>query len=143
VLSTTTAPASTSFGAHSALTAAAGRGEHEVEALDRLSLSGRTRSLAVPLDLLAGRALGGERDDLGGGEVALGQQLEDGRADQPGRAQTRLCIRRRHREYDGLSRDRRAVPAPVGSSGDRVGAELESRVQGAHRLRHLVGGDHA
>src|SRR5262249_18477921 len=42
---------------------------------------------AVPLDLLAGRALGGERDHLGGGKPARRQQLEDRRADQAGRAE--------------------------------------------------------
>jgi hypothetical protein len=66
----------------------AGRGEDEIELLDRL-LAHRLHGhgLALPLDLPAGRALGGQRPQLGDGEVAVGQQLEDRRADEAGRPQ--------------------------------------------------------
>ena len=67
---------------------AAGRGEHDVDALDRLRAERPAlQRRPVPLDLAPGRALGGKGDDLGGGEVAFGEDLEDGRADRAGRAQ--------------------------------------------------------
>ena len=67
---------------------AAGGGEDEVEAGDRLFAErAALEQLAVPLDLPARRALRGEGDHLAGREAPLGEHLEDGRTDRPGRAQ--------------------------------------------------------
>ena len=66
---------------------AAGRGEDDVEALDRvLAQRSAGDGRAVPLQLAAGRAGRGEGNDLGEREFAIGEQLEDRRPDQSGRA---------------------------------------------------------
>ena len=67
---------------------AARRGEHQVEALDRLVESSTRTSTSSPREAnaLAGRAGRGERDQLRHREVALGKDLEDRRADGAGRA---------------------------------------------------------
>src|SRR6476620_1963076 len=67
---------------------AAGRGEDEVEALDRLVADRvHAQHLAAELDRLAGRALGGQRPQLGDREPATGEQLDDRSADETRRAQ--------------------------------------------------------
>ena len=88
VLSTTTAPASTNRGAHSALTEPPAEERTRSRPWIDSSLSARHSSVAPFHSIsLADRALGGEGDELGGRETALGEQLEDRRPDQPGRAQ--------------------------------------------------------
>ena len=76
--------ASAKRGAHSPRGRAAGGEEREVEALDRLV--GERLHDAVALELAAGRALGGERDDLARREGALAQQPQHHGADRAGGA---------------------------------------------------------
>jgi hypothetical protein len=64
----------------------AGGGDHDVEALDRLLGQLPALDLAAgERQSLARRARGGERDQLGDRELALGEHLEDRRADRAGR----------------------------------------------------------
>ena len=87
-LSTTTAPASTSFGVHSALIAPPAEERTRSRPWIVSSLSGRTSSSSSPHSI----GLPAERSDAKGttsdaGKRAVREQLEDRRADQPGRAQ--------------------------------------------------------
>ena len=77
------------------------------------------------VDLLPGRALGGERHDLVGREAALAHDVEDRGADGAGGARPRRRASGHHRPVV-----RRRVLA-----ADGVLAELERGVQLAHRAR--------
>ena len=81
----------------------AGRGEDQVEALDRVLAQPAADELgAVPLDLAAGGALGGEGDDLRRRETR-DRRAARGSSSRPARSrpELRLCIRRRHLgQYD-------------------------------------------
>ena len=88
VLSTTTAPASTSFGAHSALTAPPAEERTRSRPWIDSSLSAR-HSSTEPFHSIC---LPAERSEAKGTTSATGKSrsastLEDRRADQPGRAQ--------------------------------------------------------
>ena len=82
------------------------------------------------VQLSARGALGGERDDLAGRELALAQQLEHRRPDAPVAPTTATRVI--------------APPTPVGRScRTSAGAELERVVQRPDGLGHVIGADHA
>ena len=103
---------------------AAGGGEDDVEALDRLRGQRAALELrSVEVDLLARRALGGERDDLGGGEVALGEDLEERRADGAGGADDPDSVSlRRSKGEPAISSSPVGRCSPVGSSSRTASA---------------------
>ena len=80
------------------------RGEDDVEALDRV-LAERTalERRAVPIDLPAGRALGGEGNQLADREAALGKDTR-GSWCRPARSHQALRLCTRRRSWTGLRR---------------------------------------
>ncbi len=96
----TVAPASANLGAHSPEVDAAGGEQRDVEALDGLlaeALHCEVRAVrSGALEHAAGRALGGEGDDLAGGEPALAQQAQHQAADLSGGADDGYSIAAAH-----------------------------------------------
>ena len=86
------------------------------------SESGRHSISASPkASLVPGAALGGERDHLGGGEVALGEDLEDRRADGAGRADDADPVAAGHQAASSRGRTRGRC-SPEGSSSRTASA---------------------
>ena len=137
-LSTTIAPAAAKRGAHSPDVDAAGGEDRDVEALDRLV--GQRLHDADALQLLAGRALGGERHDLARGEAALAQQPQHRRR-RPARSRRRP---RRGTSPAGGGQSTHRACSPIGRSCRIASApSSNARVQRLHRVGDAVAADHA
>ena len=127
---------------------AAGRGEDEVEALDRVlaqrpALEHRRRSTRS-----RGRRSARRRRGRPPPPGTRARRAARGSSSRPARSrpELRLCIRRPPSgQYDpGSGGDRRPVLGAGGVLGrDRVRAELERLVQGPNRVGDAIGGDHA
>ena len=137
-LSTTTAPGVGEAPAPLLADRGAGREEREVEALDRLVGERLHSQVGVAeVDRAAGRALGGERHHLVGGERALAHHAEHGRPHGAGGAH--------HGDpHDGASSRTLGRCTPATSSGwTDVAPEVEGRVQLDHRGLHVLLAHHA
>ena len=137
-LSTTTAPASANCGAHSSLTPEPAEKSARSKpwiASSRQRLHGRGRVAVV--DLAPGRALGGERHDLVGGEAALAHDAEHAWCPR------RRWRRRRRPSCAGL-RAGRSAGAPATSSGLTASAPSSNAgCSSRTAVRHVLLAHHA